>query len=225
MKFEFDNRSATSPFVDVYWQTESEGGGSFTSVAESRWGMVITKQLGSIYVTVLGPETKAMPAPVPVEADFFGIIFKLGTYMPHLPTPELVDGQINLPDASGQKFWLKGSAWEFPNFSNADVFVERLVREGLLAYEPLVDAVMEGRPTDYSLRSAQRRFLNATGLTHAAIRQIDRAKHAMSLLQQGTPILDTVFEAGYFDQAHLTRSLKHLMGQTPAQVARPNPPE
>jgi AraC-like DNA-binding protein len=39
-------------------------------------------------------------------------------------------------------------------------------------------------------------------------------------LKQGVSILDTVYEAGYFDQAHLTRSLKHLIGQTPAQIIR-----
>jgi AraC-like DNA-binding protein len=33
-------------------------------------------------------------------------------------------------------------------------------------------------------------------------------------------ILDAVHEAGYFDQAHLTRSLKRLIGQTPGQIAR-----
>jgi methylphosphotriester-DNA--protein-cysteine methyltransferase len=39
-------------------------------------------------------------------------------------------------------------------------------------------------------------------------------------LKQGVSILDTVHEAGYFDQAHLTRSLKYLIGQTPAKIAR-----
>jgi methylphosphotriester-DNA--protein-cysteine methyltransferase len=38
-------------------------------------------------------------------------------------------------------------------------------------------------------------------------------------LEQGMPIRDTVFEAGYFDQPHLTRALKHFIGQTPAQIA------
>ncbi len=27
-------------------------------------------------------------------------------------------------------------------------------------------------------------------------------------------------DAGYFDQAHLTRSLKHFTGQTPVQIVR-----
>ena len=33
-------------------------------------------------------------------------------------------------------------------------------------------------------------------------------------------ILDTVHEAGYYDQAHLTKSLKYLIGQTPVQIVR-----
>jgi len=32
--------------------------------------------------------------------------------------------------------------------------------------------------------------------------------------------LDVVDSAGYFDQAHLTRSLKHLIGLTPAKLSR-----
>jgi hypothetical protein len=39
-------------------------------------------------------------------------------------------------------------------------------------------------------------------------------------LKQGVSILDTVYQAGYFDQAHLTRSLKYLIGQTPGQIIR-----
>jgi methylphosphotriester-DNA--protein-cysteine methyltransferase len=66
----------------------------------------------------------------------------------------------------------------------------------------------------------QYRFLHATGLTQSTVYQIERARRAAALLQQGMPILDTVFEAGYFDQAHLTRSLKRFMGQTPAQLVR-----
>ncbi|MGH9628219.1 MAG: hypothetical protein ACRD7E_07755 [Bryobacteraceae bacterium] len=31
-------------------------------------------------------------------------------------------------------------------------------------------------------------------------------------------MLDVAYEAGYFDQAHLTRSLKRLIGQTPADI-------
>lgn len=60
--------------------------------------------------------------------------------------------------------------------------------------------------------------MRTTGLTHGAARRIERARYATTLLQQGVPILDAVHEAGYFDQPHLTRSLKRFIGQTPAQI-------
>jgi AraC-like DNA-binding protein len=50
-------------------------------------------------------------------------------------------------------------------------------------------------------------------------------RYATHLLQQGVSILDTVEQAGYFDQPHLTRSLKYLIGQTPAQILQKSRPE
>jgi hypothetical protein len=38
------------------------------------------------------------------------------------------------------------------------------------------------------------------------------------LLREGVSIFDVVVGAGYFDQAHLTRSLKHFIGETPAKI-------
>jgi methylphosphotriester-DNA--protein-cysteine methyltransferase len=92
------------------------------------------------------------------------------------------------------------------------------VRDDLLVREPIVQAALQDQLKDLSLRTAQRHFLRTTGLTHSTVRQIERARYATTILQQGLPILDVVFEAGYFDQPHLTRSLKHYIGQTPAQV-------
>jgi methylphosphotriester-DNA--protein-cysteine methyltransferase len=57
-------------------------------------------------------------------------------------------------------------------------------------------------------------------MTYSALRQIERARHATNLLRRGVSIADTVHEAGFFDQAHLTRSLRHLIGLTPAKIAR-----
>ena len=125
-----------------------------------------------------------------------------------------------MPEATSHSFWLHGSAWEFPSYENADTFVDRLVREGLLVHEPIVDAALQGHLKELSLRSIQRRFIRATGLTHASVVQIERAKQALNLLKRGVPILDTVEQAGYADQPHLTRSLKHFAGQTPAQILR-----
>jgi methylphosphotriester-DNA--protein-cysteine methyltransferase len=57
-------------------------------------------------------------------------------------------------------------------------------------------------------------------LTHGLFRQIERARYATNLLRDGASILDAVHEAGYFDQAHLTRSLNVFIGETPTNVMR-----
>lgn len=218
MRFVFEERGSDTPFVEMMWRTQSVGGGTLMSAAATNLELVVTRQQNTIHCTLRGPETKASPAPIPEDAEFLGIIFKLGTFFPHVPTPQLVDGGIHLPLAAGQSFWLHGSAWEFPTFENADTFVERLVRYGLLAHEPVVAAALQGQTRDLSQRSLQRRFRRATGLTHTTLFQIERARHALRLLQQGVSILDTVEQAGYADQPHLTRSLKYFMGRTPAQA-------
>jgi Helix-turn-helix domain len=224
MELVFDERSASWSCVELIWDAHSERAGTFISEAASNWEMVITTFGGKTMITARGPETRASEADFPADAEFFGIIFKLGTFMPHLPVETLLDRQdATLPEASSNSFWLNGSAWELPTFENAEVFVDRLIRQGILVRDPVVEAAIQGHTPDMSIRSLQYRFLRATGLTHKTIQQIERAHSAVSLLERGTPISDAALELGYFDQAHLTNSLKRFIGRTPAQIARKSP--
>ncbi len=225
MSLIFEERPSDSPVVERIWRSHSEHAGPFISMALNRLQMVVWSENGQPYFTVRGPETRATRAHCPIHAEFVGIVFKCGAFMPHLPTCNLIDGMVTLPEATSTTFWLQGSAWQFPTYDNADTFVERLVRDGLLVRESVVDATLQGHLNDLSLRSTQRRFLYATGLTHGAVRQIERARYATTLLQHGASILDTVFQAGYCDQPHLTRSLRRFIGQTPTQLMDKNRPE
>ncbi len=222
MTFDIDERTSDSPLIETIWRTESDRPGRLTSVAVSRWEMVVTRQYGKTRLTVRGPETKMTLVPIPPEAEFVGIFFKHGAFMPDLPTASLVDRAPDLPSATGRSFWLNGSTWQFPTFENADTFVSRLVRKGVLTFDRAVAAAVADEPTGLSPRSVRRRFLRATGLTPGAIRQIDRARRAAALLQRGTSILDTVHETDYFDQPHLTRSLRRFIGHTPAEIRHMN---
>src|SRR3954454_23356236 len=105
MDFVFDARSANSSFVEIIWRTHSERAGTFTSAAVSNWEMVITSFNGKTMITARGPETKASEADFPADAEYFGITFKLGTFMPHLPVKTLLDRQdATLPEASSNSF-------------------------------------------------------------------------------------------------------------------------
>ena len=217
----FEDRPSDSPFVERVWRCRSERAGRFLSIASSHWEMVVTRHRGETTLTVRGPETKVSAIDCPAEGEWTGIRFKLGTFMPHLPVANLIDRQdVTLPGATGRSFWLNGSAWDYPRFENAETFVARLVQGSLVVRDSAVDAALRDERQMLSLRTAQRRFLQATGMTRGTFRQIERARYATNLLKQGVSILDAVHEAGFFDQAHLTRSLKRLIGQTPARIVR-----
>ncbi len=214
----FEERPSDSPFVERIWSTQSERASSFISISTVFWSMVISKWRGHITISLHGPETGATCKEFPAEGEWFGIAFKLGTFVSHIASSSLIDGNLFLPGTSGRSFSLCRSAWQFPNYENADTFVDQLVRSGILVHEPIMNAVHQGQSHSLSLRSVQYRFLRSTGLSQRTIRQIERARYAAVLLKQGVSIFDTVYEAGYSDQPHLTRSLKHFIGLTPAEI-------
>lgn len=80
-------------------------------------------------------------------------------------------------------------------------------------------AALRGAVQGLSARSVQRRVSRATGLTLGGIRQLRRAELAVRMLTDGGSPLDVAQDVGYADQPHLTRSLRRLMGQTPAAIA------
>jgi AraC-like DNA-binding protein len=212
-------RLSDSPYVQTIWYSSGQNGGSFISIANPTWSLVVSKVKGQTIVTVRGPETYATPAFCPPDGEFWGINFNPGTLMPHFPANTIKDRcDVNLVQAGSQSFWLGGSAYPLFDFENVDTFVERLVHDGLLIHDPVVESVLNGRPLCASLRTVQRRFLQATGISYGSILQIRRARYATTLLNDGVSILDTVALAGYSDQPHLTRSLKYFIGQTPGQI-------
>ncbi len=100
-----------------------------------------------------------------------------------------------------------------------------MAREGVLVCAPIVAAVLGGASPDVSERTIQRRFAAATGLTRGAVRQIDHARQAAVLIQEGVPAHDVIHRLGYFDQPHLARSLSRYVGRTATQLIDQDPPE
>ncbi|MBO0792651.1 MAG: helix-turn-helix transcriptional regulator, partial [Ktedonobacteraceae bacterium] len=188
--------------------------------ASSHWHLLFLQQHGSVNVTVVGPLTSALPVTQAEGTSWFGITFPLGTFLPAAPVRDLLDEQAVLSSATKTSFSLAGSSFPFPDYDHAETFVDWLVRKRLLVSDPVVKAVLAGHPQDISLRTVRRRFLFTSGLTFKMISQIERAKQATTLLEQGVSLLDAAYQAGYADQSHMTRALKHFIGYTPAHIAR-----
>lgn len=224
MSILYEQRSSESPYVETITHGLTVGDGSAIRPAESRWHMVVARQDGDARVLVVGPWTTAGVASWTEGAEIIWVRFGLGTFMPHLPAMNSLDTETVLPGAAGRSFWLGGSAWQFPDHENVETFVERLVRDGMLVRDPIVNAVLEGSPQGLSPRTLRHRFLRATGLSQSRIRGIERAARAAALLRRGVSIPDAVHEGGYFDQPHLSRSLKRWVGRTPAQIVAADKP-
>lgn len=219
-----EQRLSDSPYVETITHGWTMSDGSTIRPSESNWHMVFVKEHDRIHRLVVGPLSTAGVASWGEGAEILWIKFKLGVFMPHLPVRDLLDSEKPLPEAASSSFWLKSAAWELPDFENADTFVNRLVHDEILVLDPVVDAMLQDQSVDISSRTMRHHFLRATGLTRSRIFQMRQAQQAKALLQQGTPILDAVHEAGYFDQPHLTRALKQFIGYTPAQIAQANQP-
>ena len=133
---------------------------------------------------------------MPSRRPWLGIRFALGTFIPQLTPGRLSDRHdVILPAASSRSVWLHGSAWEYPTFENADTFVDRLLRKGTITRDAVVSAVLGHRPARLPIRSAQRHFVGATGITHRTLRQIERARSATTLVKPDGLSLDSANQA------------------------------
>ena len=217
----FHDRASDHPFIEKVWRCHSDRADEFLSIAANTFEMAITRLAGKAFLTLRGPETTAASVDCPAEGEWVCIRFKPGTFMPRFLPGTLRDhNDVTLPHATGRSFWLNGSALQYPDFENAETFVHHLARRGLLVRDPVVADMLRRNPRELSQRSQQRHFLRSTGVTYATFRQIERARYATGLLKGGASILDVVATAQYFDQAHLTRSFRRFIGESPARIAQ-----
>lgn len=224
MGFEYEERASDSAFVEAIWRTQTDINGSNVVIADGSWDIHIKRDAAGTTAMISGPMSKAVPVPYTQGTEWLGIRLRLGTFMPQLPMSALVNVTVPLRQATGESFWLGEAAWQYPTFEDVEVFVEKLARDGLLARDEVVDAALQEEELYMSVRSVQRRFVRITGMTRYFLHQIERARQAAALLEQGASILDTVQQLGYADQPHLTRSLRQFIGQTPGQIVRMGKP-
>lgn len=218
MRLQFGSRASDSPWIASVWTCRSDQVSEMTSVASETWGLVFWEQHGRSYAAVSGPESRTGTAPVPDGATFVGLQFAVGTSLRIAPGPALLDGGLELPDATRRSFRLDGARWPTPGPDDAEALVDRLVRRGVIERDPLVAEALRGGRPPVTERTLERRFRAATGLRQGAVRQIERARTAAVLLGDGAPAADVVAKLGYYDEPHLARALRRYVGRTAGQL-------
>lgn len=218
------NRVVSGPagLIARVWAAECDCPTDFSSLASVSPGIGFVRVGGTTAVHLRGPATKASTLSCPRDAEYFGVDFRLGAYLPMFPPARLANLQdAVLPILPDGRLLLDGLAWEMPTPDNVDVFIGRIERAGLLVLDPLIEELQyHGAGAAMPERTIQSRFVRAVGLSRRKLQVVERGRQAARLLRAGTSIADVVIDAGYYDQPQLTRSLRQLIGHTPAEVAR-----
>ena len=76
----------------------------------------------------------------------------------------------------------------------------------------------DGDRSALSLRTVERRFRVAAGLTRGAVVQVERARTAAVMLAAGGCVADVVDKLGYYDEPHLARTLRRYVGRSAGQL-------
>ena len=208
-----------SAHIKSITHTTFTAAGSTLMQPDGCWDFAILKRSGHTMVLRTGLTTKAVVYEHQPGDEILTISFRASTYMPLMPGEDMRNEGVILPEIGQDRFWLGTDVLEIPNFGNADVFAQRLIRADIVQSNDVVASILDGHPKAMSERTMQRHFLRTTGLTYKSFTQIERAQKAIALLQMGRPAADVAFALGFTDQAHMINSLRAIMGQTPGQIA------
>jgi AraC-like DNA-binding protein len=174
-------------------------------------------------LVVAGPATGPALVDLPAGAGSMGVRFRIGAAGAALGVPagELLDTTVPLDDlwgADGARIAEQVAASATPLRELAAAVRERLARPP----DRLVRAAATGtarRQLGIGDRQLRRRFADAIGYGPKTLERILRFQRFLLLARSGPADLARLaFEAGYADQAHLTRECTRLAGLPPAAL-------
>jgi AraC-like DNA-binding protein len=185
---------------------------------------------------VAGPDTGPAPSASPPGSVFVGARFRPGAGGAALGVPlsELLDLRVDAADVPSVP------AGQLPGSLAPDEAMRRLVRIAgeMVAERPADQLVLEaarqlGRPgaraelvagrLGISERQLRRRCQAAAGYGPRMLHRVLRFRRFVSLIDgagAGADLATAAAEAGYADQAHLTRESSRLAGLPPGALAR-----
>ncbi len=211
-------RPSDSPYIYWVWTGIAQRTGTQTIYADGNLDMAIIKRGAITKFLLSGPTTKAHTVSYEAGDEIVGIRFERGVHLSDLPTDSIVDQDIFLPTVGKCAFNFHGTFLSFPSFDTVESFIDKLAKLKMIQRDIVVEDTMSGRPPRIDIRTVQRHFLRATGMSPHYILQIQRAEQALALLQHDPSLSRVAHDTGFSDQAHMTRSFKYLLGNTPGRL-------
>jgi AraC-like DNA-binding protein len=186
---------------------------------------------------IAGPDTGPMPAELPADAVVVGVRFRPSAGGPALglPLSELLDQRVDLADLKpAAARTMPGSLSPEVAADRALALVASLVAEGppdpavtraaRLLRDPAVRAEEVAAGIGLSPRQLRRRCQAAVGYGPKTLQRVLRFRRFLSQVDATSSarldLAAMAADAGYADQAHLTRECAELSGLTPAALVR-----
>jgi hypothetical protein len=215
-----EERPADSTLVTKIRRVRYETAGQELVAPDGSWDMLFIWRHDALMVLQTGQIATPVVANWGPGDTVLSIAFNPEVYMPQRPGRVTVHQGVVLPLAGHQSFWVGHDQLEVPSFDNAEVFVRQLAARGLIERDRVVRRTLDGGFQQLDSRTTQRHFSDVTGLSAKTFQQVLRAGDAVKRLGAGETPAAVAADLGFSDQAHLTNSLKRIVGRTPGQIAK-----
>ena len=214
----WEQRASTSPEIRTVWRAFADEDAGYTDEASEHWGLSFIRRAdGSLAAELAGPRIENLPIRAHVGESYWGVELAAHVVIPGVEKALLRGAIAELPVADGQ-VTVGGRRYPIPRWEELECFVSRLIADGALVADDDIRRALDGDDLGLSRRSWQRRFRSITGLRRKEIERLNRCRHAYRLLCEGRPPAEVAVAVGYADQAHLTRELRRIRGETPARI-------
>jgi AraC-like DNA-binding protein len=187
---------------------------------------------------VAGPDTGPYVGRSAPGASFVGLRFDpgIGPTVLGVPADALTDRRLPAsdlwPTPYVDELTERLAAADRPGRVLESIAIERLTRVG--PADPVATAIADdlragrsvaetARQTGFSERQLHRRCLAAFGYGPKTLARVLRLGRALTLARSGMPLADVGVNAGYADQAHLSREVRSLTGVSPRTLLAQSP--
>jgi AraC-like DNA-binding protein len=240
---EFPPFALAGPLACLWTRTVGDADSALSRVLPN--GCVDLVWFGGAELVVAGPDTQPVLSQLPAGAEIIGARLRPGLTLPALgvPADELLDLRVLLRDIWGaearrlvdqlcdaptlaERFAALAAALaaRHADAGAVDADVQAIIAR--IAQRPNQRIAERGPELRISQRQLRRRFIAAVGYGPKTFARVMRFQALLAHAQQPSSRLDLASlaaEAGYADQAHLTREVRRLAGSTPTELFSPSP--
>ena len=225
--------------VEALWTVYDAGPCNFLVLPDGRADLIARFRVREdgrctdIVPMVVGPSSLAHVVPIVREDGFVGVRLRPGRLGATGPASELADRRLSGPDAIARVPALR----RLPTTAGSieamtEVFISTVSGLDAVSFLPDVEAALDrlhlagGRLGAGDLaaslglgpRQLHRRFARHVGLSPQVYAAVLRFQRAVRLQRRGLGLAAAAHEAGYADQAHMTRAYRRHAGVTPAYL-------